>query len=61
MAILILAPVLKILENRVALVFGVLFEMPVYGYVSPVSDLLRQIGCVKDELGLEEGVFSGLC
>lgn len=61
MAILVLAPVLEVLENRVALVLGVLLEVPVYGDVSPVSNLLRQVCRIEDELRLEESVFSGLC
>lgn len=61
MAILILAPVLEVLEDRVALVLGVLLKVPVNGDVSPVPDLLGQVCCIKDELRLEESVFSGLC
>lgn len=61
MAILILAPVLKVLENRIALVLRVLLEVPVYGDVSPVPDLLRQVRRIENELGLEKSVFSGLC
>lgn len=60
MAVLILAPVLKVLENGVALVLGVLLEMSVNRDVSPVSNLLRQVGGVEDELRLEERVFPGL-
>lgn len=61
MAILILAPVLKVLENRVALVFRVFLEMSVYGYVSPIPNLFGQISGVEDELRLEKGVLSSLC
>ena len=61
MAILILAPVLKVLEDGIALILGVLLEVPVYGNVSPVSNLLRQVCCIEDELRLEESVLSGLC
>jgi hypothetical protein len=41
MPVLILAPVLKILENGITLVLRIGLEMSVYGYVSPVSDFLR--------------------
>lgn len=60
MPILILAPVLKILENGITLVLRISLEMPVYSYVSPVSDFLRQICCIENELGLEECVLSCL-
>ena len=34
-------------------------QMPVNGDVSPVSDFLRQVSGIEDELWLEESVFSG--
>lgn len=40
MTVLILAPVLKILENGITLELRVGLEMSVYGNVSPVSNLL---------------------
>lgn len=58
--VLILAPVLEIFEDWVTLILGVLLQMPVNGNVPPVPDLFRQVGCVEDELGLEEGVLSCL-
>ena len=61
MAILILAPVLKVLENGIALVLRIGLEMSVYGNVSPVSNLLRQICGIENELWLKESVFSSLC
>lgn len=60
MSVLILAPILKILENGIALVLRIRLEMPVYGNVSPVSNFLRQISSIEDEFWLEKCVFSGL-
>lgn len=60
MAVLILAPVLKVLEDGITLVLRVGLEMPVNGYVSPVANFLRQISCIKNEFRLEKSVFSGL-
>ena len=40
MTVLVLAPVLEILENGIALVLRILLEMSVNGDVPPVSDLL---------------------
>ena len=34
--------------------------MPVYADVPPVPNLLRQVGGVEDEFGLEEGVLAVL-
>ena len=59
--VLVLAPVLKVLEDRVELVLWVLLEMPVNGNVPPVTNLLRQVCRVEDELWLEECVFPSLC
>jgi len=61
MPVLILAPVLKVLKNGITLVLGVLFEMSVYGYVSPVSNFLRQICSIENKFGLEKCVLSSLC
>ena len=61
MPVLVLAPVLKVLENGIALELRVGLEMSVNGYVSPVSNFLRQVSCIEDELGLEKCVFSSLC
>lgn len=35
--------------------------MSVYGYVSPVTNFLRQICSIENELWLEKCVFPGLC
>ena len=61
MPVLILAPVLKIFENGITLVLRILLEMPVDGYVSPISNFLRQIGRIENELWLEKCVLSGFC
>jgi hypothetical protein len=61
MPVLILAPVLKILENGITLELRIGHEMSVYGYVSPVSDFLRQICGIKNELWLEKCVLPSLC
>lgn len=61
MPVLILAPVLKIFENGIALILRISLEMPVDGYVSPISNFLRQICCIENELGLEKCVLSCLC
>lgn len=58
MAVLILAPVLEVFENRITYELRVGLEMPVYGNVPPVSNFLRQVSCIEDELWLEESVFS---
>ncbi len=58
--VLILAPVLKVLEDWVTLVLRVRLQMSVDGNVSPVPNLLRQVGGIKDKLGLEESVLAGL-
>jgi len=58
-AVLVLAPVLKVLEEGVDLAVGVALEVAVDGDVAPVADLLREEGGVDDELGLEEGVLPG--
>jgi hypothetical protein len=55
--VLVLAPVLKVLEQRVQLVVGVALQVAVDGDVAPVANLLAQVGGVDDELGLEEGVL----
>ena len=55
--VLILAPVLEVLEDGVKLVIGVRLKVAVDGDVTPVADLLGQVGGVDDELGLEEGVL----
>ena len=60
MAVLILAPVVKVLEDGVDLELRVGLEVTEDGDVSPVSYLLGEIGCVEDELGLEEGILPGL-
>lgn len=56
-AVLILAPVLKVLKQRVQLVVGVALQVAVDGDVAPVANLLAEVGRVKDELGLEKGVL----
>jgi len=58
MPVLILAPVLKVLENGITLILGVGLEMSVYGYVSPVPNFLRQVCSIEDKFGLEKCVFS---
>lgn len=60
-AVLVLAPVLKVLENWITCVLRIGLEMPVYGNVPPVSNFLRQVSCIEDELWLEESVFSRFC
>lgn len=57
MAVLILAPVFEVLENGVQLLVGVLLQMAVNGDVTPISNLLRQVCCIEDELWLEESVL----
>ena len=57
MPVLILAPVLEVLEDRVTLVLRVLLEVPVNGDVSPVPNLLRKVCRIEDELWLEERVL----
>lgn len=59
-AVLVLAPVLKVLEQGVQLVVGVALQVAVNADVAPVANLLRQVGGVDDELGLEEGVLAVL-
>lgn len=61
MTVLILAPVLKVLENGVALVLRIGLEMSVYRNVPPVSNFLRQIRSIENELRLEESIFPCLC
>lgn len=56
-SVLILAPVLEVLEDWVALVLRVLLQVSVDANVPPVPNLLRQVGGVEDELRLEEGVL----
>ena len=58
-AVLVLAPVLKVLKQRVQLAVGVALQVPVDADVAPVADLLRQEGGVDDVLGLWEGVERG--
>jgi len=58
MAVLILAPVLEVLENRITYELRIGLEMPVYGNVPPVPNFLRQVSCIEDELWFEESVFS---
>ena len=60
MTVFILAPVLKVLEDGVQLVVGVRLQVAVDGDVAPVTDLLRQVRRVEDELGLEERVLAVL-
>jgi len=60
MPVLVLAPILEVLEDRIWLVLGILLEMSVDRDVSPVPNLLGQVGRVENELGLEERVFPGL-
>lgn len=55
--VLILAPVLEVLEDGIELVVGVRLEVAVDGDVTPVADLLGEVGGVDDELGLEERVL----
>lgn len=57
--VLVLAPVLKVLEDWIHLELGVGLQVPVDGYVPPVSDLFREVRCVEDELWLEESVLPG--
>ena len=59
-AVLVLAPVLEVLKQRVELLVGVALQVAVDGDVAPVADLLAQVGGVDDELGLEEGVLAVL-
>mmetsp|Transcript_32953 Transcript_32953/g.72832 ORF Transcript_32953/g.72832 Transcript_32953/m.72832 type:complete len:279 (-) Transcript_32953:229-1065(-) len=59
-AVLVLAPVLEVLEQGVQLVVRVALQVPVDADVPPVANLLRQVGGVDDELGLEEGVLAVL-
>lgn len=60
MAVLVLAPVLKLFEDGVQLFVGVLLEVAVDCDVAPVANLLGQVRGVEDELGLEEGVLARL-
>lgn len=60
MSVLILAPILEVLENGVALVLWILLQVPVNADVPPVTDLLRQVSGVENELRLEECVLPGL-
>lgn len=60
MPVLILAPVLKILENGINLVLRIFLEMSEDGNISPISNFLRQICCIEDELRLKKGVLSSL-
>ena len=60
MAEFIVAPFLEPLENRVKPHLRVFFQMAVDGDVAGIANLFRQIGGVKDEFGLEIGVFLGL-
>ena len=52
--VLVLAPVLKVLEERVGDEVGVALQVAVDGDVAPVTDLLRKVGGVDDVLGLFE-------
>jgi len=59
--VLILAPVLKVLEDGIDLELRVGLQMPVNGDVPPVSDLFGEVCRVEDELWLEECVLPSLC
>ena len=61
MTVLVLAPVLKVLEDWVTLELRVLLEVSVDCDVSPVPDFLGQVSGVEDELWFEESVFPCLC
>ena len=61
MTILVLAPVLKVLEDRVTLELRVLLKVSVDCDVPPVPDFLGQVSGVEDELGFEESVLPCLC
>ena len=56
MAVLVLAPVFKEVEDREDLALGVLLQVAVNGDIAPVANFLGEIGGVKDELRFEEGV-----
>lgn len=49
--VLVLAPVLKVLEQRVQLVVGVALQVAVDGDVAPVANLLRQEGGIAAQKG----------
>jgi len=51
-AVLVLAPVLKVLEERVGDEVGVALQVAVDRDVAPVADLLGEKGRVDDVLGL---------
>lgn len=53
---LVLAPVLKVLEHGIELVVGVALEVAIDGDITPVANLLGEVGAINDELGLEECV-----
>ena len=55
-AILVLAPVFKEIENWEDFAFGVFFEVAIDGDIAPIANFLRKIGGVKDIGGFEIGV-----
>ena len=57
MAVFVLTPVFEEVEDREDLAVWVFLQVPVDGDVTPVADLLGQVGGVEDELRLEEGVL----
>ena len=59
-AILILAPVFKEVENRVELVLRVRFELALDGDVAPLANFLRNVGRVENKLRLEKGIAAAL-
>ena len=61
MPALILAPLLKVFKQRVQLALRVTLQVPIDSDVPPVPNLLREVHCVQDVLGLEEGVAPVLC
>ena len=56
MAVFVLAPVFEEVEDREDLALRMLLQVAINSDVTPVTDLFAQVGGVKDELGLEEGV-----
>tara|TARA_Y100000746_G_scaffold229449_1_gene239170 strand:- start:919 stop:1968 length:1050 start_codon:yes stop_codon:yes gene_type:complete len=59
-SVFVLAPVFKVLEDRVQLVVRVRLQVSVDGDVSPVADLFGQVRRVHDKLRLEKSVLSVL-
>ena len=57
MTIFVLALILEEVEDRENFAFWVLFEMAEDCDITPITNLFREVGRVKNELRFEEGVL----